>query len=169
MLFWSSNHLHSGLDSGHPPSNPKWPCRAARSVKPRDIHWGTWLNAHAVIIMLQWCQLLMPLQRIHICWKHVLLPWKMRGSSCQHHWQKEPLIKSAQRLLEWFSEAENKEAASILASNFIGSLNSFFLTYRAVFEGPPLHEFVFSQKTFVTCSCCFSVLFYRNGEKRHGR
>ena len=47
----------------------------------------------------------------------------------------EKALKSAERLLEWLSDAENKEAASIFASNFIGSLNSCFSTYRTARSG----------------------------------
>ena len=42
----------------------------------------------------------------------------------------ERALKTAERLLEWLSEAENKGAASIFASNFIGSLKSCFSTFR---------------------------------------
>ena len=41
----------------------------------------------------------------------------------------ERALKTAERLLEWLSEAENKGAASIFASNFIGSFKSCFLTF----------------------------------------
>ena len=41
----------------------------------------------------------------------------------------EKALKCAERLLEWLSEPENKEAASVFGSNFIGSLNSCFSTY----------------------------------------
>ena len=47
----------------------------------------------------------------------------------------EKALKSAERLLEWLSDAENKEAASIFASNFIGSLKSCFSTYRKARSG----------------------------------
>ena len=47
----------------------------------------------------------------------------------------EKALKSAERLLEWLSDAENKEAVSIFASNFIGSLNSCFSTYRTARSG----------------------------------
>ena len=47
----------------------------------------------------------------------------------------EKALKSAERLLEWLSDAGNKEAASIFASNFIGSLNSCFSTHRTARSG----------------------------------
>ena len=38
----------------------------------------------------------------------------------------ERALKCAERLLEWLSEPENKKAASVFASNFIGSLKVSF-------------------------------------------
>ena len=48
----------------------------------------------------------------------------------------EKALKSAERLLEWLSDAENKEAASIFASNFIGSLIQllFDLSYSTIWK-----------------------------------
>lgn len=66
---------------------------------------GKWINGCVCSAYMSWkmtknCKLCssslsvnsMSLQSTYICWKrHVLLPWKMRGSSYPHRWQKKPL------------------------------------------------------------------------------
>ena len=59
----------------------------------------------------------------------------------------EKALKCAERLLEWLSEPENKEAASVFGSNFIGSLNSCFSTYRTARSA---REQMCSSEGFVT-------------------